>query len=364
MKTDITIIGAGVVGLAIAAEISKTNKEIVLLEQHESFGRETSSRSSEVIHAGIYYPPETLKARLCVEGNRLLYEFCNLHGIPHKKTGKLIVAVNDTEEEMVHTLIERGTANGVPGLRLSTDKELAAYDQKLNCVAALFSPSTGIVDSHALMSILERQANEQEVMIAYGTKVTNLTKSDQGFAVTFCDADGSTEELESRIVFNCAGLSSDIIAEMIGIDIDEAGYRMHFSKAEFFHVSDKATVPDDVLVYRARTSGEGLGVHTVVDLQKQVKLGPVHHPTDRTISYEVDTSFIEKAFLDCKQFLPLLKKEDMVPDMSGITPRLGADYVIADEKEQNLPGLINLIGMDSPALTSCLSIAKHVAAMI
>lgn len=364
MKTDVVIIGAGVVGLAVAAEISKRKRDVIVLEQHSSFGQDTSSRNSEVIHAGLYYARDSLRARLCVEGKRLLYQLCTEAGIPHNRVGKLIVATNEYEIEILENLLKQGKGNGVEDLRFCSKEEIASYCPTLHCIQALYSPSTGILDSHSLMKYLEFRATQKDVIISYNTKVTGLDKHQDGYVLNVIDANGEKTRLISEFVINCAGLHSDTIAAMVRINTKEAGYSLYYSKGKYFRVKNKNTLPLNTLIYRARKSG--VGVHTVIDLTGQVKLGPKNYEIEKKIDYSVDSSYKQEVFEDCKQFLPCLKLEDLSPDMAGISPRLqgsGRDFIIAHEQEKGFPGLINLIGMDSPALTSCLAIGRHVSSI-
>ncbi|MFC1737138.1 NAD(P)/FAD-dependent oxidoreductase, partial [Candidatus Hydrogenedentota bacterium] len=264
MQTNVTIIGAGVVGLAVAAEFSKNSCDIVVLEKHPSFGQETSSRNSEVIHAGLYYLQDSLRGRLCVEGKRLLYKFCEEADIPHRRIGKLIVATTPQESEYLDTIHLWGVQNGVNDLEFLTAGEVSDQYPTVKGIRALFSPSTGIIDSHALMKRLERQAIGNGALMAYNTEVTDITKMQCGYTLEIREADGTSAELASDIVINCAGLQADRVAEMVGIDRNQYGYKQTLSKGEYFRLGSRSSVPGDVLVYRARPSGI-IGIHTVID---------------------------------------------------------------------------------------------------
>ncbi len=361
-KVNITIIGAGVIGLAVATEISKRKRDVIVLEQHRSFGQDTSSRNSEVIHAGIYYVKGSLKAKFCVEGKMLLYDLCRQANIPHRRLGKLIVATNKHETRQLENLLRRGQENGVQDLHFSCKKELANYEPALRCIQALHSPSTGIVDSHALMKYLEFKAIQQDVLIAYNTKVIGINRGQNGYLLKIIDADGGKTDFISEIVINCAGLHADTIAGMVGIKIDEVGYSLCYSKGEYFKVRGKNAIPGNILVYRAR-KGYAVGIHTVIDLQGQVKLGPTMHRMEKEVDYSVDLCHKEEVFEDCQEFLPFLKLEDLSLDMAGIRSSLQGrerDFIIAEEEALGFPNFINLIGIESPGLTSCLAIAKIV----
>ena len=226
-KVDIIVIGAGVIGLAVAEKLSSGRKEVIVIEKHNGFGREASSRNSEVIHAGLYYPKNSLKANTCVEGNRMLYALCEKKGIQCRKTGKIVVAGNDEEVEQVNQLYEQGVANDVEGLRLLSKSEINKMEPQLNCTQGLLSPETGIFDSHGLMQYLEQTAKSNGAVLAYNCEVRDIAGSNGGFIIDICDADGGTIKLQAGCVINAAGLSSDSIAELAGIDVDQAGYRLH-----------------------------------------------------------------------------------------------------------------------------------------
>ena len=287
-KVEIVIIGAGVVGLAIAWRLSALKKEIVLLERHGGFGRETSSRNSEVIHAGMYYPADSLKAKLCVEGNRLMRELCKKHNIPHAITGKIVVADNDADKNKIVSLFDQGNKNGVNGLRLINKHSLLGMELHVAGEAGLWSPTTGIVDSHRLMVFFAQAAADAGVTIAYGCAVTNMQKISNGFMLETCDSTGAMEYIGCEVVINAAGLGSDAVAAMAGIDIDAAGYRLHPCKGEYFAVTDRHRGKLAHLVYPAPTA-ISLGVHSVLKLDGGLKLGPNAFYVD-TLNYDVDAS--------------------------------------------------------------------------
>jgi L-2-hydroxyglutarate oxidase LhgO len=363
-KVSVTIIGAGVVGLAIAERLSRHTKEIVLIEKHESFGWETSSRNSEIIHAGLYYPSDSLKARLCVEGNRMLYELCENAGIPFKKSGKLVIANTDKEMQKVDSLFEQGRKNGVPGLRLLAREEIAKMEPDIRAEKALFSPETGIIDTHQLMKYFERKAEENNVTIAYNCEVVGLGKDGDSYKLTIRDADGESFDMESEIVINAAGLGSERIASMGGIDTEEAGYRIHFCKGEYFSVSNRHSNKLTHLVYPAPTL-ISLGIHAVLLLDGSLKLGPNAFYLD-SLDYNVDAAHQKEFFESAKTYLPFIEYEDLSPDMSGIRSKLQGDgddfrdFVIREESDKGLDGLINLIGIESPGLTASPAIAGFV----
>jgi len=362
---DITVIGAGVVGLAVAEELSRRYRNILLLEKNESHGRETSSRNSEVIHAGIYYPEGTLKASLCVEGRRLLYEACEKRGIPCRRTGKLIVAADAAEEEALHALLGKAHANGVDDVLLLSGRVVRSLEPEVVAAAGLLSPSTGIVDSHALMRAL--------LVGATGNGVTAVFRS----CVTAAHYDGVRHELEinggesrvaSRVVVNSAGLQSDHVAALPGVDVDLEGYRLKLCKGSYFSASPPPRIRH--LVYPVPTpKHEGLGVHATIDLGGRVRFGPDVEYVE-AVDYRVDEGKCDAFHASIVTYLPLLPKESLQPDMCGIRPKLQGpgedvrDFVISEESRLGLPGWVNLIGIESPGLTACLAIAKRVANLI
>ena len=369
-KSDITIIGAGVVGLAIAAQVAGQRKAVYLLEKNEGFGQETSSRHSGVIHSGIYYPAGSLKAKLCVEGNRLLYELCQKHGIGHKKLGKLIVAASDEETGQLQELKAKGQRNGAEGLRILSSHELKKLEPNVEGVTALLSPSTGIIDSHALMEYFVARAKDGGAEVAYNKEVVGIEKLGNGYKVTVDEGDTGKFSFETRILINCAGLYCDKIAELAGIDIAKAGYRLHYCKGEYFSVGGVKRKLVKRLIYPVpELKGTGLGVHVTLDLEGRMRLGPNAEYVD-SIDYSVDGRD-KKAFYDSvKRMLPFIEYEDLEPEMAGIRPKLQGpgedvkDFVIRDESDKSLPGFINLIGIESPGLTSSPAIARYVADMV
>ncbi len=364
---DITIIGAGVIGLAVAARLSSRGGEIVVLERHDGFGREASSRNSEVIHAGLYYPPDFLKTTLCVEGRRALYRRCEERGIPFRKTGKLLVARSEDEVKILEKIKASGDRNGVEGLRLLDRAETARLEPDVRAVAGLLSPETGIIDSHRLMEDLEREASSSAVVV-YGCEVEAVEPSTGGFTVAGREADGSQFRVFSPVVVNCAGLGAAKIAALAGVETAAAGMTTYPCKGEYFRVSDSKKGRLSRLVYPPPTA-ISLGLHSVIDLAGALKLGPNAFYVDE-IDYRVDESHRREFYLGVKDYLPFIEEEDLFPDQAGIRPKLYRegepvrDFVIRSEAEAGLPGLINLVGIESPGLTACLAIADRVAALI
>lgn len=362
-EVKITIIGAGVVGLAIAAELSREYENIVVLEKHEKFGQETSSRHSEVIHSGIYYPPGSLKAKLCVEGASLLYEYCEKHSIPHSRLGKLIVASNESEVTDLRELYETGIQNGAKGLTLIEKDEINKMEPNVNAVAAIYSPNTGIVDSHSLMSHLHGVAKSSGVLFSFNTEVDSIEKQKNGYVIGIKD---NGYKFVSSVVINSAGLSADRIAAMAGIDIDKAGYRLSHCKGSYFSYAGKS--PVKMLVYPVPHKDlSGLGIHATLDLGDRLRFGPDTEYVD-AIDYKVDAGKRDIFHESVNNYIEGLDKEDLNPDMAGIRPKIKGDgikdFVIKHEIDRGMAGFINLTGIESPGLTASLSIAKYVKNII
>jgi len=368
-KVDIIIIGAGVVGLSIAARISNPKYSVYVLERHSSFGQETSSRHSEVIHAGIYYEPESLKAKTCVEGNKMLYEICTKNNIPFRKVGKLIVATEDNEESLLIDLFNRGKNNGAIGLKIMSRKDIEKVEPNIKAKIALFSPSTGIVDSHSLMNYLIQCLKEKGGDVVYNSNVTHINRTSQGYELTVEDDAGDDFKIQAQVVINSAGLDSDRIAEKVGINIKREKYDLKYCKGQYFRVTNthKCRLINRLIYPVPKMEEGGLGIHATLDLGGGIRLGPDDHYIDRDkINYEVDISERINFYNSAAKILPFLEEEDLVPDMVGIRPKLQEegedfrDFIIKEESKLGFPGFINLIGIESPGLTSALAIAKYV----
>ncbi len=368
-QVNVTIIGAGVVGLAVAASVAEANKGIILLERHEGFGRETSSRSSQVIHAGIYYPEGSLKARLCTEGNKLLYQICRENNIPHRPLGKLIVANTIEQENGLQELLERGRQNGAEGLEIISAEQVHILEPHIRCRAALLAPTSGIVDAFSLMRHFESSAKGKGARIAYRCELKTIEKTAEGYKLGVLDVDGQIYHLMTRVLINCAGLESGNMAGLAGIDIDRESYRIRYSKGEFFRVGGGKQNLAKRLIYPFPPRPGYVGIHTVPDLDGNMKLGP-HGYFIKDIDYRVDETHRQILYESVRAFLPFIEKEDLEPESSGIQAMLQQpgepvkDFVITHEADKGLPGLINLIGIDSPGLTSSAAIGMLVGKMV
>ncbi len=360
-KVEITIIGAGVIGLAIAAELSAKYDNIVVLEKHDSFGQGISSRNSEVIHSGIYYPEASLKARLCVEGAEGLYKLCERYSIPHKKLGKLIIATDQIEINTIEEFFEKGKNNNIKNLRLLDKQSVNKIEPNNNAVAAIYSPNTGIIDSHSLMKHFYNMAKDRGVLFAYNSEVILVNKQNKEFLVGIKQED---YHFKSKVVVNCAGLSADYIAGLAGIDIDDADYRLKYCKGSYFFYAKKS--PVKMLIYPVpQKELIGLGVHATLDLGGRLRFGPDIEYVN-AIDYNVNSNKKNIFYAGASKIIPGLEKMAFVPDMAGIRPKLQGhreetrDFVINEETDKGLPGLINLIGIESPGLTASPAIAKYV----
>src|SRR5438445_5757180 len=365
--TGVAVIGGGVVGLAVAARLAPAS-EVVILERHPRHGQETSSRNSEVIHGGMYYPTGSLKARLCVEGNRRLYELCARHGVPHARVGKLITATSPEEGPKLEDLLARGTANGVE-MRMLTGAAARALEPHIRSLGALLSPNTGIVSAHALMDCLLHLARDAGALLQPRAEVVGLERNAGDWRL---DVRSGTEveSLTAERVVNSAGLDADTVASLAGIDVDAAGYRQHYWKGSYFSVrAAKANIVQR-LVYPV-PGHVSLGVHAVVGLEGRLRFGPdADYLPARNQDYRVDEGKRAEFAASVRRLVPEIEDEDLAPDMAGIRAKLQApgqgvrDFVIAEESARGMPGLVNLVGIDSPGLTSSLAIAEEVAQLL
>jgi len=366
-EIDVAIIGAGVIGLATAREIAQGKKEVFVFEKNRTFGLETSSRNSEVIHAGIYYPEDSLKAKLCVEGRNLLYRLCSEHSIACKKSAKIIVAADENEITWLEQLYEQGRKNGIDDLVLLSRTEVKKLEPNVEARAGLLSPSSGIVDSHSLLKFLHDQARERGTEFVFATEVVGVERIGTRYKIQIKDRDGISDVLV-HVILNCAGLSSDRIAQLAGIDIAKAGYRLHYCKGEYFSVDSKYKNLIGRLIYPTPEHA-GHGIHWRQALDGRVLLGPSAHYVE-AIDYSVGETHRQYFYTSAKRFLPFLEPEDLAPESAGIRPKLQGprddfrDFVIAHEEKAGFPGLINLIGIESPGLTAALATARYVGRMM
>lgn len=357
-KIDCLVIGAGVVGIAIARELALAGREVVVIEAGDGIGTGTSSRNSEVIHAGIYYPRDSLKAALCVRGRNLLYEFCSSRQVAHSRIGKLIVATSSDQLPTLDTIRRRAEDNGVLDLRRIDAVELGEVEPALAGVGALVSPSTGIVDSHALMLALQGEAENAGAAFVFRTAFAD-GKLEHGGAIVRIGDDGT--RFRARLVVNSAGLQAHSVASRIMGVAPSSIPRMRFAKGNYFGCAAK--VPFSRLIYPVPVDG-GLGVHLTLDTGGNARFGPDVEWID-AIDYRVDPARSAPFYEAIRTYWPGLPDASLFPDYSGIRPKAGSeaspDFMIDDTY---LPALVNLYGIESPGLTSSMAIAEFVAAMV
>ncbi len=353
-QVDCVVIGAGVVGLAVAAELAHAGREVLILEAGDAIGTGTSSRNSEVVHAGIYYPEGSLKARFCAPGRERLYEWCRQRGIPHKRLGKLVVATTPGELNALGAIAERARGNGVTDLQFLDAAEARRLEPALSCAGALLSPSTGIVDSHGLLLSLQGEAEDHGAMLAFMSPVTGGSIEAQGILL---DIGGDQPmRLQAGLVVNCAGLAAHRIAGSIEGVAPETIPEIRYAKGNYFGVQGR--VPFHRLVYPVPEPG-GLGVHLTLDLSGQARFGPDVEWIDE-IDYRVDPARAEPFYGAIRRYWPALRDGTLFPDYAGIRVKVAAldpaDFMI----ETANPRLVNLYGIESPGLTSSLAIAAHI----
>ncbi len=362
-KVDCVVIGAGVVGLACARALALAGREVIVLEAAGAIGTETSSRNSEVIHAGIYYPPGSAKAALCVEGKALLYRYCEQHGVAHRRCGKLIVATAAGQLATLHKILAQAAANGVHDLRLLAADEAKAMEPELRCVAALHSPSTGIIDSHGLMLAYQGEAEDRGAMLALHSPVTGGAAEADGIMLDV----GGAEPMRilARTVVNSAGLrAQQVAAALRGFPPDKVP-PCHYAKGNYYTLGGRS--PFTHLIYPVPEAA-GLGVHLTLDLAGQARFGPdVEWIAE--IDYDVDLRRAEGFYRAIRDYWPALRDGQLAPGYAGIRPKLGgpdrpaSDFLIQGPDEHGVAGLVNLFGIESPGLTASLALAKQVAQM-
>lgn len=366
MAYPTVVIGAGVVGLAVARALALEGQEVIVLEAETAIGTQTSSRNSEVVHAGIYYPPGSAKARLCVAGKELLYDYCTARGIAHQRTGKLIVATEAAQEAQLATMAQRAKANGVRDLQWLSAEQVQALEPELRCHSALLSPSTGIVDSHGLMLSLQGDLENAGGIVAIASPVAEIDARahavDAQAPLLIRTQDGT--ELEAGLVVNAAGHGAIGLAHRTqGLDTQHIP-AAYFVKGQYFTLSGKA--PFQRLIYPVPQIG-GLGIHLTLDLGGQAKFGPDVHWTDRADDLTVNPADRQRFAEAIQSYWPALDAERLQPGYAGMRPNIGGpqmgspDFLIQDVTSHGLPGLVNLFGIESPGLTSCLAIAEQVA---
>jgi L-2-hydroxyglutarate oxidase LhgO len=360
---DCVVVGAGVVGLAVARVLALQGREVLVLEAADAIGTGISSRNSEVIHAGLYYPTGSLKAQLCVRGKELLYAYCAERGVPHRRCGKLLVATSAAQLASVESIQARAQANGVLDLQWLSRDEALALEPALECVGALLSPSTGIVDSHALMLALQGDLENAGGLVAFNSPLARAQCAED--AIYLEASDGT--RLQARTVVNAAGLHAPALATCFsGLDPIHVP-TAHFAKGSYFTLTGKA--PFSRLIYPVPEAA-GLGVHLTLDLGGQAKFGPDVQWVASADDLLVDPTRGDAFYAEVRKYWPGLRDGALAPGYAGIRPKIhdasqpAADFVIQGPAVHGVPGLVNLFGIESPGLTSSLAIAEHVAALV
>lgn len=360
---DGCVIGAGVIGLAIGRALVARGQEVVVLDRERQYGEGISSRNSEVIHAGIYYPANSLKALTCVRGKDMLYEYCRKRGVGHRRCGKLIVATESAEEAVLQDIKTKACANGVDDLEFWSADRVKAAEPEVKATMALFSPSTGIVSSHELMNAYLGDLESGGGSFVGNTRVKKVVAEKPGFIV-ICDVDGEEYRFATRILINSAGLGAQALAGSIeGLD-DKWIPPLYLCKGNYFIMSGRS--PFQRLIYPVpEKSGAGLGVHATIDLGDQVKFGPdVEYVGEE--NYGVSEDRLDQYYAAVRKYYPGLKDGNLTPGYAGIRPKLQgpgqppADFMVQGPADHGLPGLVQLFGIESPGLTSSLAIADDV----
>jgi len=371
MDYDIVVIGAGVVGLAISNELATRGYSVLVIEKNFTFGMDQSSRNSEVIHAGIYYNTGSLKAKLCVEGRRLLYQHCDKYQVPYKKIGKYIFAVNQDEESKMLKLLNKGIENGVENFYQDNVANMKSKNPGIKAAACLYSAESGIINSHILMESFIENLKNNDGDIVYNHKVVAIENNSSLYKV-FVEMNDETFSIESKYVINCAGLYSDQIAEIIGIDIVKEDLNIQFCKGRYYKIhSSKSGIASNLIYPIPPDNFAGLGIHLTIDMAGGLKLGPdTLYLEQNILDYKVEEDVLKKFYLAEQSYIESIKIEDLSPDQSGIRAKLQKDgqaikdFYIKEESKRGYPNFINLIGIESPGLTSSIAIAKYVSKMI
>ena len=370
LSTEAVVIGAGVVGLAVARALARAGREVVILEKNDHIGQETSARNSEVIHAGIYYPKNSLKAALCVEGRERLYTFCESRGVGHKRLGKLIVSTHADQGEQLAALLRHAAGNGVADLKQIGKMEISALEPELSVSEGLFSPSTGIIDSHAYMLALLGDAEAAGASLVREAEMISVTRQSDSHHLIVRNA-GEVVTLQAAILINCAGLWAPRVAERIE-SLDRKFVPPTFL-AKGNYVTLNVRSPFRHLVYPVPEPG-GLGVHLTLDMGGAARFGPdvewLETNDPAMIDYAVSPALPAQFAPRIATYWPRVTAEMLTPAYSGVRPKIGgpkdpnADFRIEGPATHGLPGLVNLFGIESPGLTASLAIAEKVKGML
>ncbi len=359
---QVLVVGAGIVGLAMARAAALKGHEVIVAEATRGIGNGVSSRNSEVIHGGMYYPSGSLRAHHCPRGRRMLYEFCASHGVPHRKCGKLIVATEDAEIGKMEAILKQGAANGVENFELIDGAAARAMEPALNCVAALRSPETGIIDSHQLMTALRGDIEDRGGMIAFNTRIERITHNQAGWMVRFSGAESGALAVDA--VINSAGLGAQALARNTETYPQERVPRLVMARGNYFGYAGRPVFSR--LIYPAPRIDGGLGTHVTLDLAGRMRFGPDVEWIDEE-NYNVNPARAQSFYASIRRYWPGLPDNSLQPDYAGIRPKLtgpgepAADFMIEGPAQHGRVGLIHLFGIESPGLTSALSLADEVA---
>jgi L-2-hydroxyglutarate oxidase LhgO len=372
-EIEIAVVGGGIVGMACAARLARSGHEVVVIERHAQFGQECSSRNSGVIHAGLYYEPSSLKALTCVEGRERLYARCAREGLPHRKCGKLVVATDAAERSQLEALCARGLTNQAGPLRVLEPKELRQLEPRVRAVAALWSELSGIVDVHALLESYRREALRHGAAFSRATELVSIEPDPAGLRLITQSVRGERVTLTAARVVNAAGLGAEAVARAAGLDTEQLGYRLRPCKGDYFAIAPRLRGIVAHLVYPVPAQA-GLGVHITFDLAGGLRAGPDAEYLDELrhdeLRHDVNPRKAPGFGAALRRYLPELRDEDLSPDYAGIRPKLqgpgqpARDFVIEEASRHGVPGLVNLIGIESPGITASEAIAERVAALV
>ena len=366
-NVNTVVIGAGVVGLAIAKLISAQNKEVIIIEKESKIGQITSSRNSGVIHAGIYYKSNTLKSKFCVEGNRLLYDYANKFNIPFINTRKIIIANDESQMELVFEIKNQAQANGVENLQILNENEIKKLEPIIKSSGGLLVPSTGIIDQHSLMQSYLGEFENNKGMVSYNSKVKKIIIENKKFEIEVCDNQNNTTVVICDYLINAAGIfASDVANNIIGLDKKYIPVTF-LAKGNYFSLNKK--LPINHLIYPVPEK-IGLGIHLTLEIDKSIKFGPDADWVDDPNDYTVDEKLKKKFYNSIIRYLPKINENMLFPSYAGLRPitnkgdKTKRDFTISTIEDHRIEKLINLYGIESPGLTSSLAIAKYVVERI
>lgn len=368
-EVDVTVVGGGVVGLAVAAALAASGRSVVILERQPAMGRGITSRNSEVIHAGLYYPEGSLKAALCVEGRRALYGWCQERRVAHRKLGKLVVATEEREVRTLEGLFEQGRLNGAGDLEWLDGGEVVRREPAVRALFGLYSPETGIVDAHGFCLSLLAEAEAHGALFLPHHELISLMRPSTDWSLEIRSDRGDRQRLESSAVVLAAGLETERLAILAGLDPDQHGFRQFPCKGDYFALQPGTSLRLSQLVYPVPAQA-GLGIHATLDLNGAIRFGPDAEYIDGTEDWTVSPGKTDLFARAVQRYLPSLRPEWIHPDYAGIRPKLAGpgqgfrDFLIAEQSAANCPGLVLCAGIESPGLTAALAIGRRVVDLL